>query len=280
MSITIPPLVGLYYGALDIWGDEWDIIKNHKQIHQIIFTFLASLTVVILFLKGISEQLKGSVQNKYQDILESIVVFFNELVKKKRDRFYQRAREVKHNGDVFKIITQPKDQIEFVLDGTKKLLKNAFDIEPKNVAITIIQGIPDEEKWWYEFKCDSQRQHTKAKTIIDGRSTASYCYNSGDSIFIPDIKKALKENVFLSTDRSKKSERGSIYCKPVRINVNSATYVYIFTIVVYGEFICTPYDEDECKGCERLLDEVGDRVELELYLHSIKKYKENGGRIT
>lgn len=64
----------------------------------------------------------------------------------------------------------------------------------------------------------------------------------------------------------------------MRINVNSIEFVYIFTVVVYGEFLCTPYDEEECKACERLLDEVGDRVELELYLHSIKKYKENGGK--
>ena len=28
--------------------------------------------------------------------------------------------------------------------------------------------------------------------------------------------------------------------------------------------------------CEKLLDEVSDRVELELYLHSMKSFKENG----
>ncbi len=75
----------------------------------------------------------------------------------------------------------------------------------------------------------------------------------------------------MTSNRSKQADYGSIYCKPVRINVNSIEFVYIFTIVVYGEFLCTPYDEDECKACEQLLDEVGDRVELELYLHSIKK---------
>jgi hypothetical protein len=277
MSIVVPPLVGLYYGTLDIWGNDWSIIKDHKETHELVFSMVATLTIIILFVKGISEQFKGSVQKKYQNLLESIVVFFNDLVKKKKDRFYQKAKEVKPTNDIFKIITQPKDQLDFVLDGTKKLLKNGFDIESKNVAITIIQGIPSEDKWWYEFKCDSQKQHTKAKTIMSGKSTANYCYKNGESVFISDIRKGIKEDIFLTSDRSKKSDHGSIYCKPVRIDVNSVAFVYIFTIVVYGEFLCTPYDEDECKACERLLDEVGDRVELELYLHSIKKYKETGG---
>ena len=57
-------------------------------------------------------------------------------------------------------------------------------------------------------------------------------------------------------------------------------YVYIFTIAVYGEFLCTPYDEEEYKACEKLLDEVADRVELELYLHSLKTYKTSGGKET
>lgn len=71
----VPPLVGLYYGILDIWGDEWEIIKNHKNTHEIIFSILASLTIIILFIKGISEQFKGIVQKKYQNLLESLVVF-------------------------------------------------------------------------------------------------------------------------------------------------------------------------------------------------------------
>lgn len=278
MSIVVPPLVGLYYGTLDIWGDDWSIITKYREIHEVIFMVLAVFTVAVLFVKGISEQFKGSVQKKYQNLLESIVVFFNELVKKKRDRFYQKAKGIKPGADIFKIITHPKDQLDFILDGTKRLLRNGFDIESKNVGVTIIQGIPSEDKWWYEFKCDSQKQHTKAQIIMDGNSTAKHCYDNGESIFIPDIRKGIKEDAFLTSDRSKKSDYGSIFCKPVRLNINGIEYVYIFTIVVYGEFICTPYDEDECKASERLLDEVADRVELELYLHSIKKFKQNGGK--
>src|SRR5690625_663249 len=84
--------------------------------------------------------------------------------------------------------------------------------------------------------------------------------------------------LFLESSRSKVSEIGSIFCKPVRIQVGTIEYVYIFTIAVFGQHICTPYDEDECIACEKILDEVADRVELELYLFSIKQYRDDGGK--
>lgn len=283
IAIVVPPLVALYYGTLDIWGDEWDLIKNYEQTHEFIFSILSGLTVFVLFIRGLSEQLRGKVSKKYHDVLQATVLFFNELVKIKRDRFFQRAKTLKTNADVFKSITQPKDQIEYALDGTKRLLHSAFGIDPKNVSITIIQGemVNDEMsdgKWWYAFKCDSQKQHTKAREIMNSASTARYCYSTGESLFISDIRKGSEESVFLQSERSKKAQEGSIYCKPVRVNVASIEFIYIFTIVVYGQFLCTPYDNDECRACERLLDEVSDRVELELYLHSMKSFKENGGK--
>lgn len=278
VSIVAPPIVTLYYVVLSIWGEEWDIVKDNKPIHEVVFSVLAILTVIVLFLKGIAEQVRGSITEKYHKILQAMVAYFNELVKKKRDRFFQKAKLLKPNTDVFKNITHPKDQLEYALDGTKRLLNSVFNIDQKNIAITIIQGVMADNKWWYEFKCDAQKQHTRARDIMSSDSTAKYCYETGESIFIPDIRKGIKEGVFLSSERSNKSEIGSIYCKPVRVKVNDVDYTYIFTVVVYGQFICTPYDEAECRACEKLLDEVSDRVELELYLHSMISFKKSGGK--
>lgn len=265
LGMTIPPIVGLYYGTLDIWGDDWSWISSKKDLHEFIFTVLASFTVLILFIKAISESAKGEVNKQYTMLMESMLLFFNTLVKKKRDRFYNKAKHLKPNGDIFKLITQPKDQLEHVLDGTKSFLINGLGIDAKNIGITIIQGSPQSNKWWYELKCDTQKQHTKAKDLMEGKSTASHCFESGDSIFIPDIRKGIKEGVFFESERSSKTGVGSIFCKPVRITVNNLEYVYIFTIAVFGQNLCSPYDEEECRACEKILDEIADRVELELY---------------
>lgn len=90
-------------------------------------------------------------------------------------------------------------------------------------------------------------------------------------------ERALKREFFAS-DRSSKAGIGSIFCKPVRINVGNLEYVYIFTIAVFGQNLCSPYDEEECRALEKILDEIADRGELELYLHSIKQYREKGAK--
>lgn len=277
LGIVVPPFIGLYYVILDIWGNDWNIIKSYVDIHEFIFTLLAAFTVVILFLKGISEQFKGNASKKYQLILQELLLFINELVKKKRDRFHKKAKDIKRTGDVFKQITHPREQIEYALDGTKTFLSKGFGIDRKNIILTIIGGNPNLNKWWYEFKCDQQTQHTKAKDIMASESTAKHCYDSGESLFIPDLRKGVKEGVFHPSERYSRKESGSIFCRPVRIDIDTVQYVYIFTIVIYGQLLCTPYDLDECRATERILDEISDRIELELYLHSMRQYREHGG---
>ncbi|MUL01117.1 hypothetical protein GNP89_02675 [Aliivibrio fischeri] len=278
LSVLVPPIVGLYYGTLDIWGDDWGWVKNYKSLHEMLFAFLASFTFIILFLKGISESFKGRIAKRYEVLLEALIVLFNGLVKKKRDRFLQKAKDLKPKEDAFKRITQPQDQLEHVLDGTKRFLIDGLGIDQKNIGITIMQGFPREKRWWYALKCDAQKQHTKARDLMEGDSTAKYCFEQGDSLFIPDLRKGVKEGVFFESSRSKKTGTGSIFCKPVRVSVSDVEYVYIFTIAVYGQYLCTPYDENECRACEKILDEIADRVELELYLHSMKQYRESGGK--
>lgn len=276
--MVIPPIVGLYYGTLDIWGDHWKLVKDYQAIHEVIFILLAGFTILILFIKGIAEAAQGNATRKYVALTESLLTFFNELVKKKKDRYSNKAKDLKPNGDIFKIITHPKDQLEHVLDGTKRFLISGMNIDPKNIGITIIQGNPADGRWWYDLKCDSQKQHTKASDLMVVPSTAKYCFDSGDSLFIPDIRKGVEQGLFYESDRSKKTGVGSIFCKPVRVKVSNVEYVYIFTIAVFGETLCTPYDEAECRACEKILDEVADRVELELHLHSMKQFKEKGGK--
>ncbi|PTB91830.1 hypothetical protein C9974_14560 [Marinobacter sp. B9-2] len=278
LSMTVPPIVALYYGTLDIWGDEWQWVNEYSQVHEVIFTILATFTILVMFLKGVSQAAQGAVTKRYTELTKALIQFFNGLVKKKKDRFHGKALHLKPTADIFRKITHPKDQLEFVLDGTKTLLCNGMGIEQKNIGITIIQGNPAENKWWYMLKCDRQRQHTKAGQIMNSDSTAKYCYETGDSLFISDIRKGKQQAAFFSSDRSSAAnEIGSIFCKPVRIKVDSTEFVYIFTIAVFGQHMCTPYDPDESEACERILDEVADRVELELYLHSMKEYRENGG---
>lgn len=160
-GIFIPPIVGLYYGTLDIWGDEWDAIKNYKRIHEFVFTFLAAFTILILFFKALSEQFKGNATKKYQLLLHELLLLINDLVKKKRDRFHKKAKGIKRTGDAFKQITHPREQIELALDGTKSFISKGFGVGRKNISITIISGTPEKKNGGMNLNVTDKRNIQK-----------------------------------------------------------------------------------------------------------------------
>ncbi|WNZ54779.1 hypothetical protein QT397_18105 [Microbulbifer sp. MKSA007] len=273
LSICIPAFTTMYYLTLDIWGDDFALIKNNIEFHQSAFLTLLFITSLVIIFKTISELLHSKVSKQKNEITKALIMLFKSLVNKKKRRFFDKAKHLKPTGDTFKAITHPKEQLEYVLAETKRFLVEAFGLDAKNIAITIIQGNPREDKWWYELRCETQRKYARARDIMNGNSTAATCFQSGDSLLIPDIRKGIKENMFEHSKRSRDAKQGSIYCKPVRITVNNCNYVYIFSIAVYGQNICPADSNEDFKACENVLDDIADRVELELYLHSMRKYR-------
>jgi hypothetical protein len=109
---------------------------------------------------------------------------------------------------------------------------------------------------------------------MENNSTARYCLDNGQSLFIADMRKGIKNEVFFSSDRSRsQKDYGSIFCKPVVVKVGNREFKYVFTICLYGELICAPHSEEETRVCEEFFVEISDRVELELHLKSIKKFR-------
>ncbi|MDI5985302.1 hypothetical protein QLQ85_10905 [Halomonas sp. M4R5S39] len=280
LSIVVPILVGLYYIVLDVWGDDWSIIVDFKSFHEIAFSLLAGATVFVAFWRGVSESLKSKVDNQSLVMQKSIALYCNELVHNKAQTVLHRAKSLKPNANPFRRVVLPQSQIRRSIEGIHKLLSDAFRIERRNIRITIISRRPTGGKWHYEFKHKVQREHHPADKIMNGCSAASHCYSTGESLFIADIRKGIKESVFMHSERSQGAEIGSLFCKPVKIVVNSCQFDYIFTIAIYGELLCPPYKKDECSAWANIFDDIADRIELELYLLSVDKYSSSGGKMS
>src|SRR5690606_35569030 len=110
---------------------------------------------------------------------------------------------------------------------------------------------------------------------MSSQSLAKKAIDDGESIFVSDLKAGIGQNAFLKSKRSDSVDNvGSIYCKPVTLKIQHNTYKYVFTLVSYGTYLCSPNDQQEANEFLTLLDEIGDRVELELYLLAMKQHKE------
>jgi len=273
LTLVLPALISFYYLALDVWGEDWSWISKYRPIHEYIFSFLFIITMLVVFFKALYELFSKEIDRKREEVLRSLIKIFNSLVASKKRRFYEEAANILPKADCFKRITKPDEQLKSIFDATIEAVVTIFDVNRLNLTLTIIEG-DESGKWWYFLRSNNQTNLTPARKLMDNNSTARYCSESGESLFIADMRKGIKNEVFFSSDRSKsQNDYGSIFCKPVTVLVGNKRYKYIFTICLYGELICAPHIEEECRVCEEFFVEISDRVELELHLKSIKDFR-------
>ena len=227
----------------------------------------------VVAFKALYEIFSRNIDRKKEEALKNLIKIFNNLVASKKRRFYEEAAGILPNADCFKRITKPDEQLKSIFDATIEAVATIFDVNRLNLTITIIEG-DEHGKWWYALRSNNQTRLTPAKKLMENNSTARYCLDNGQSLFIADMRKGIKNEVFFSSDRSRsQKDYGSIFCKPVVVKVGNREFKYVFTICLYGELICAPHSEEETRVCEEFFVEISDRVELELHLKSIKKFR-------
>ena len=202
------------------------------------------------------------------------MLFIKNVVHAKRTRFYDSVTRIPATKKInfFDEITHPKDQLRYIMDQVVHFMK-FYGVPRSNIEMTIL-GANDNNIWKYEVELDRQKNYTDANVIMNTASLAKIALDKGESIFLSDLAEGVRQNIFAKSVRSDSVNNiGSIYCKPVTIKIQEKTYKYVFTLVSYGTYFCSPNDQNEANEFATLLDEIGDRVELELYLLAMKQHK-------
>lgn len=150
-----------------------------------------------------------------------------------------------------------------------------YGVPRNHIEMTVVGYNSNSQQWSYDVKLDRQKNYTDPNILMTSASLAKKSIEDDESIFLADLKEGIGQNVFLQSKRSANVNNvGSIYCKPVTLKIQKNTYQYVFTLVSYGTYLCSPNDLREANEFLTLLDEIGDRVELELYLLAMKQHKE------
>lgn len=150
LQVVMPGISGSYFLCLDVWGNDWEIIQKYKYLHELVFAWLISISLFILVVRGTADWYEGKSDKSYIKFLEHFSLLTSKLVTAKLDRFKDQARKLKPNGNTFKQITQPKDQINLVLGEIETLLQLNFGIKKRQVCITIMHKDPKSQSWYYE----------------------------------------------------------------------------------------------------------------------------------
>lgn len=280
LSSVLSIFLFLYYTTLDIWGDKWDWIALNEEAHGNFYKFLIVATVISVLFKAYYDYTSDKNKKENELVLQRFIGLIRSIVTTKKNRFYEKATKLKIESrrvNFFQEITHPQDQIKFIMNQLSGFFE-FWGVNRNQLAVTILSSVAkdesDNENWRFILKLDHQRSHTSANTLMKGDSLARKAIDSGVPIFLADLNEGIFQQVFLQSERSQESNNiGSIYCKPVTIKIQDVTYRYVFSVVSYGTYLCQPTDTTEAEQMSMILNEIGDRVELELYLSAMKQHK-------
>jgi hypothetical protein len=275
LQLFAPGVSAIYFLCLDVWGDDWDIIKNNKSTHETIFFFLIFTSLLMLLFRGIADWYEDKSNKGYISFLEQFSILTSKVVNKKLSRFKEKAQNLKPTGDTFKQITQPKDQINLILGEIESLMQNHFGIKARNLCISILHKDPGNNKWYFIFETQKSWKHTRPERLMSETSAANDCLETGEHVFHPCKESAAKVGKYFLSDRDKSNGGGSVFCYPSTTKTPDYTDNYVISIVTYGKLLCDPLDSKQSQAVSEIFCDLSQRLDLELTLQSMKMWRGN-----
>lgn len=277
VEFVFPILVGIYYTALDIWGDSWAVIKDHQELHNDIFIALVICTLLFAFYRSISDWYNDKAEGRDKALLTELVYTTSNVVGNKLRKFQIKVRGIKQNSDIFKDAFRCLDQVRLLCDRAADYIRNNFKIDESKISITIIwvKG-GDNIRFLHSTNLATK---TKPEILLSQNSLAKKCLESNESIFVVNKKEAHgKGNYFLSKRDDDNNGEGFSLAHPVKISVSSKEYEFVISITTYcNSFSINSGVEEEF--IKKILLNFCLRIEYELSLYAAYNWKHEGGRL-
>lgn len=273
LQLVLPGFSGAYFLCLDVWGDKWAFIKDYQPQHEFAFSVLIGASLIVLIIRGIADHVEEKVKINHSLFIDNFTSLTSKAVATKLKRFKEQATKLKPNGNTFKSITQPKEQINLILSELVDILRRNFGIQNDEQCITIMHQDPKTQKWHFKYQTNASWQHTKPEVLLAKNSTASECLNYGEPIFHPDKVEAEKNRKYFMSDRDKEKGNGSAFCYPVVTKNKDYEDKYIISMVTYGKRLCDPFDKVQAEAIRLIFIDICRRIDLELTLESIKEWQ-------
>ena len=253
------------------------ILDNGGAI--VIFSVVSS-SLYVLLTSFISDKC-DDYEEKYKDLYNKYDIVINVLEKlenvvvEKRKRFatnafqFLKAPQTPKHKTVFDKITQPRKQIELLIEALHDCLKNIYPNEIIKVALVEVENA--EVKSWVCHSPYDTKPRTAIETLRDPNSTFSKCIEMNKIVIVPNTQKEIKKTNI--TDRmfiQGKTDPKEIWCQvcaPIH-SINNNQIIFIISIAIKKEDTIV---ENNTEFLEWLLKFFKSRLALE---HSLAQLKE------
>ena len=262
-------LIGLYWGAIGTWKDEWPFFKDHLSLHQTISIISIIVAVLLALMAWIFESNEGGAGTTSEQLLLKFIDMTGSVVRSKLVRFRSIAKTLSKK-DKFRQITRPNEQIEVIFSEASNFMRYAFSLNEDQLDFTILEKMPG-QGWAFGPRLKVWNHDDPSGYFATSNTTASCVYASGGSVFHSSKKLAEAEGKYKKSARDIDKGDGSIFSSYSKFETPTGNFEFVFSIVTYGRRLCDPWQDSAVKVTDVFCKEISRRIDLELCLHVIKK---------
>jgi hypothetical protein len=278
IAVIISTLSVYWFIFLQLFGESWHLTQNGQltSLGRWITLPVIIASIIFVILKSFAEKYNNDIKERGGLILQGLLQSINSIVQKKENRFITFIHENKRIKDikVFHGITQPRKQIQSILDNIQITFSEFFGISRDNIGLSIVYSYNNKKWEWLEAMNTQHDSNLKdilsnpdstIRTIIDKRKI---------SIFYPDKELAIRKKEYIPGPKDRNFNNvGSVLCRDISVKYDKDEYIRaILSITTYSKYLCSPTDPDaRVKIEELIMPAFESRLRLELALIYLKE---------
>lgn len=267
-----------WFFVLRSLGKDFNMVDDTNKLtstfHWLFWpVFLFALLFTLL--KTWADNYNQKIKNNGQLILNYLIENINSSMEYKSRRFelFVENNHAKRIPNPFHEITQPRAQIENILENLRETLSNVFGINRSNIGISLVYQV-DGHDWEWICSMNVNHDHTLDTLLKSRTSTLYQIINSNECyIFYPDKTVGIRDHKYLPDSADAKNDNvGSILCLEVSVGKNDKHLKAILSINSNGLQFCNVNDRNAIHKIQNiLLPSFELRLKNELYLLYIKE---------
>jgi hypothetical protein len=273
--ITIPSHLFIFAKNFGVQFGMVNNVGNFKGFWVYFFMFLWITSFLFVLLKSYADKYNEDSKASGQAVLRSLLQSLNAITIKKCNRFteYIDTKLPNSKNNPFIDITQPKLQIDCIIDNIQMSFAELFGINRDDIGLSLFWYSTRDVKWVW-LKTLNTATNIRLQDLIKNQESTAYQITSGgaSSVFFPDKKVGLLNKQYIEGKKDKQyNSTGSIIARELTIGESNQVRA-VLSITTYGKQLCDENDQNAILRIENeILPTFEKRLKLELALLYIRE---------
>lgn len=274
-GLTVP---AYWFAVLRLTGKSWGLLTTAGDMTSLAHCITWPLLVVSVgfaLMKTAADKYNEEAKSSGQYVLEHLLQGVNAVTSAKLRRFGQYIEAGGHpNAHAFPQITQPRQQIETLLQNLQITFSNIFGISRDDIGLSIVYDLRNSGNWEWLISVNATDDLDLSALMANPETTVRQLVdNNLRTLFFPDKRLGAAQHRYFPGPKDRPYDGiGSVLCRDVSIVHGAASARAVLTVTTYGKQLCEADDADSIRIIETvILPAFQTRIRLEMSLLYIKE---------